>query len=378
MISRRNFIKTTSASLALAGFPIQGQTKELANGKVVVIILEGGLDGLVAVPPIGDKYLLKQRKQLVSDKTIKLNPFFAIHPNLGGFANMLNNNQAFVVHATSFPYIKRSHFEGQNVIESGDVIPFNTKSGWLGRSLELAKIPGQALSIDMPLLIRGTSKLDNYYPVDWKDSTSNIIETSKLLSTYYKQDIKNSFNKINTKYKDPPAFFARDAISLAKHAGKELSLPSGPSAAVIRVNEFDTHAQQGVDNGKVSDQLQELDNIFIALKQSLQSTWDNTIILTLTEFGRTVKMNGSSGTDHGYGTASLLAGGLLNKSGILTQWPGLSNNDLFEGRDLMATIDFRSICAACIEKAYGLDHDIIADKVFFEPNLTRHYDKLFG
>ena len=155
-------------------------------------------------------------------------------------------------------------------------------------------------------------------------------------------------------------------------------MPSGPSAAVIRVNEFDTHAQQGVDNGKVSDQLQELDNIFIALKQSLQSTWDNTIILTLTEFGRTVKMNGSSGTDHGYGTASLLAGGLLNKSGILTKWPGLSNNDLFEGRDLMATIDFRSICAACIEKAYGLDHDIIADKVFFEPNLTRHYDKLFG
>ena len=378
MISRRSFIKTTSASLALAGFPIQGHTKELANGKVVVIILEGGLDGLAAVPPIGDKYLLKQRKRLVSNKTVKLNPFFGIHANLGGFANMLNNNEAYIVHATSFPYIKRSHFEGQNVIESGDIIPFNTKSGWLGRSLELANIPGQALSIDMPLLIRGSSELDNYFPADWKNSTSNIKETAKLLSNYHDIDIKKSFKKVTDKYISPPDFFARDAISLAKHAGKELSLPNGASAAVIRVNQFDTHAQQGIDDGNGSDQLMELDNIFLALKQSLKSTWDNSIILTITEFGRTVKMNGSSGTDHGYGTASLLAGGLLKKSGILTQWPGLSNNELFQGRDLMATIDFRSICAACIEKAYGLDHDTIADRVFFEPKLERYYSKLFG
>ena len=165
---------------------------------------------------------------------------------------------------------------------------------------------------------------------------------------------------------------------MAKYAGKQLSLPEGPSAAVLRVQEFDTHANQGTDWGPHSRQLTELDDIFLGLKSGLKAAWGKTVILTLTEFGRTVKVNGSVGTDHGYGSAGLMAGGLLKKGQVITQWPGLATKDLFEKRDLQSTIDYRSVCAACIETAYRLDHDIVAENVFYEPALPRMTDKLFG
>ena len=111
------------------------------------------------------------------------------------------------------------------------------------------------------------------------------------------------------------------------------------------------------------------------LKKGLGPSWENTVALTLTEFGRTVRMNGSSGTDHGYGTVGLLAGGLLGKSSVLADWPDMKK--LFEGRDLRSTIDYRAVCAACIERAFLLDHKAIASKVFFDPNLKKISDQIF-
>ena len=110
----------------------------------------------------------------------------------------------------------------------------------------------------------------------------------------------------------------------------------------------------------------------------LGRSWNDSIILTITEFGRTVKANGSAGTDHGYGSVGLLAGGMLNGGKILSKWPGISENDLFQKRDLMSTIDYRSICAACIEKAYNIPHDVIATKIFNEKKLERLYQHLFA
>jgi len=377
MISRRFFLQTSSASLALAGIPTSGYTNDLPHGNIVVVILEGGMDGLMAVAPIGDPFLNKQRKTLISNSPIKLNPFFALHPSLGGYAGMMADGDAVVVHATNFPYIKRSHFEGQNVMESGNMMPFSDRTGWLGRALDLAEMPGRALSIDMPLIIRGSKNLDNYYPANLTGAASPDVHIAQLLMKDHNNQSAVSFERLADKYKKPPKFVARDPVTLAKYAGNQLRLPEGPSAAVIKVNEFDTHANQGVDDGKHSRQLSELDDIFLGLKAGLGSAWSNTVILTLTEFGRTVKVNGAAGTDHGYGSAGLLAGGLLRKSQIITKWPGLSNTDLFEKRDLYATIDYRSICAACIEYAYGLDHDKIAKFIFYEPNLERFTDKLF-
>ena len=136
MLSRRLFLQSSTASLALAGIPISGYTADLPKGNIVVIILEGGMDGLAAVPPIGDPSLIKQRKKLSLNEPISLNPFFGLHPSLGGYAGMLADGDATIVHATSFPYVKRSHFEGQNVMEFGNMVPFADRTGWLGRALD--------------------------------------------------------------------------------------------------------------------------------------------------------------------------------------------------------------------------------------------------
>lgn len=378
MFSRRMFLQTASASLALAGLPISGYTADLPKGNIVVILLEGGLDGLMAVPPIGDLTLEKQRKILLSASPIKLNPFFGLHPSLGGYAGMMADGDASVVHATNFPYVKRSHFEGQNVMESGNLQPFSDRTGWLGRALDLAQMPGRALSMDMPLIIRGGTELDNYYPSSLRGSADPDVGLAELLMQEHGETAAQSFEKISLKYVKPPKFAARDQVSLAKYAGQQLQLPEGPSAAVFRVAEFDTHALQGSDEGKHSRQLAELDDIFLGLKAGLREAWANTVILTLTEFGRTVKVNGTEGTDHGYGSAGLLAGGMLKKGQVIAQWPGLKTKDLFEERDLQTTIDYRSVCAACIEQAYGLDHDVIAERVFYEPGLPRLTHLLFG
>ncbi len=378
MLSRRHFIRNSSTTLFLAGIPISGFTQNLPQGNIIVIILEGGMDGLASVPPIGDTDLEKHRKVILAEHPIHLNPFFALHPSLGGFAGMLADGEASIVHATNFPYVKRSHFEGQNIIESGNMQAFADRTGWLGRALDLAKMPGRALSIDMPLIIRGSTDLDNYYPTSLTGAAKPAAQLAEILSQEFQENSAESFKRISEKYSKKLKFAARDPVSLAKYAGQQLSIKEGPSAAVLRVSEFDTHANQGTDEGQHATQLTELDDIILGLKSGLRDAWKQTVILTLTEFGRTVKVNGTAGTDHGYGSVGLLAGGLLKKGQVITQWPGLQKRDLFEGRDLMATIDYRSVCAACIEKAYNLDHDMISESIFYEKNLARMTDMLFA
>ena len=150
MITRRHFLSRTGAGLFLAGYPIHGFTKNAVNGRIVVILLEGGMDGLLAVPPVGDDNLYKQRKAIVASNPLKLNPLFGIHPNFRNFSSMLVNEEASIVHATSFPYVGRSHFEGQNVLQGGLIAPFSIKTGWLGRAMDAAKLAGQAMSLDAP------------------------------------------------------------------------------------------------------------------------------------------------------------------------------------------------------------------------------------
>ena len=153
-LSRRDFLKASGASLFLSGIPLPGFTSDNPPGNISVIILEGGMDGLTAVPPFGDPNLEKMRSSLIPEDYLKLNSFFGLHPSLKKLSSFMATNNASIVHATSFPYKKRSHFEGQNLVEGGGLSPFSEKTGWLGRSLELAKIPGRALSLDMPLILR--------------------------------------------------------------------------------------------------------------------------------------------------------------------------------------------------------------------------------
>ena len=378
-LTRREFLKVSGASLFLAGLPLPGFTKDKPPGTISVIMLEGGMDGLTAVPPFGDPNLLKMRRNLTSNNFLKLNSFFGLHPSFQYFGGLMAKNNASIVHATNFPYTKRSHFEGQNLMQGGGLSPFSETTGWLGRSLDFARVPGRSLSLDMPLVLRGMSENDNFYPASIKSSSDLMTQLIDTISMAHQQEGSEVFKKISKKSTQKDSIVPRDPASLAKFAGKAMSQEGGPLSSVIKVSQFDTHANQGADEFSRHGKLLKLvDEIIGGYKEGLGDAWDRSIILTLTEFGRTVLENGTWGTEHGYGSAGLLAGGAITKSRVISKWPGLAKNEQFEKRDLMSTIDYRSVCAACVENALGLDHDFIADKVFFTPKLPRVYDHIFS
>ncbi len=378
-LTRREFLKASGASLFLAGIPLPGFTQDKPPGTISVILLEGGMDGLTAVPPFGDPNLSKMRRGLTPENYLKLNSFFGLHPSFKYFAGLMAKNNASIVHATNFPYTKRSHFEGQNLMQGGGLNPFSETSGWLGRALDLARTPGRSMSLDMPLVLRGMSDNDNFYPANIRGSSNLMTQLIDSISMSHSEEGSEVFKKVSKKSTQKDSIVPRNPASLAKYAGKAMAQENGPLSSVIKVDQFDTHAHQGSDEyGRHGKQLTLIDDIIAGYKEGLGDAWDRSIILTLTEFGRTVLENGTQGTEHGYGTAGLLAGGAISKSRVISNWPGLAKNDQFEQRDLMSTIDYRSVCAACIENALGLDHDLIAEKVFFTPKLPRVYKNIFS
>jgi uncharacterized protein (DUF1501 family) len=383
-ISRRDFLKGTATSLFLAGFnfPVLASTTRKKN--LIVIMLRGGMDGLCAVPVIGDKKFEKIRKGILIDDPIKLNSDFGLHPKLKGFNECWNENTGAVVHATSIPYTARSHFEGQNLMESGGKVPYKDKTGWLGRGMNLANLKedGLALSLPMPLLLRGVPKNNNFYPTDGKLPREDTLE---LLKSVYadssEEELLDMMNFIKKRKSEQmmgggQSYDQRNNKNLAMKAGQVLSDPNGPRVAVFEVNGFDTHAAQGGIDGTHTKCLVEMDTIIQNLKIS-QKTYENSIILTVTEFGRTIKKNGGNGTEHGYGTAVFLAGGLVKKSQVHTDWPGLKRKELFDGRDLNATIDARSIYASAMSTVFDLDFKRVEKEVFFGDKLQNLSDKLF-
>ena len=384
-ISRRDFLKGSATTLFLAGFNLPALAASSKKKNLVVIMLRGGMDGLCAVPIIGDKNFEKRRKNILIENTIKLNSDFALHPKLKGFNDCWNENTGSIVHATSIPYTQRSHFEGQNLMESGGRVAYQEKTGWVGRAMKLAKLQGDglALSLPMPLLLRGIPKNNNYFPVDGKLPQKDTLDLLRSVYAESSEDELLEMMDFIKKRKDEQmmsgygGYDKRKNNNLAKQAAVYLRKANGPRVAVFEVNGFDTHAAQGGIDGTHTKCLVEMDEIFNNLKDNLQEAYKDTIILTVTEFGRTVKQNGGNGTEHGYGTAIFMAGGLIKKSQVHTDWPGLKKKELYQGRDLNATIDARSVYASAMSTVFDLDFKRIQKDVFWGEDLQNLSDKLF-
>ena len=384
-ISRRDFLKGSATTLFLAGFNLPALAAASKKKNLVVIMLRGGMDGLCAVPIIGDKNFEKRRKNILIENTIKLNSDFALHPRLKGFNECWKENTGSIIHATSIPYTQRSHFEGQNLMESGGRVAYQEKTGWVGRAMKLAKLQGDglALSLPMPLLLRGVPKNNNYFPAS---GSLPRKETLDLLRSVYAESSEDELLEMMDfikKRKDEQMMSGttghgkRKNKNLAKQAAVYLRKSDGPRVAVFEVNGFDTHAAQGGVDGTHTKCLVEMDDIIKNLKENLKEAYDDTIILTVTEFGRTIKQNGGNGTEHGYGTAIFMAGGLLKKSQVYTDWPGLKRKEMYEGRDLNATIDARSVYASAMSSVFDLDFKRIQKDVFWGEDLQNLSDKLF-
>ena len=379
-INRRNFLKTTAlTSLYFAGFGVPSLANSGPKKNLVVVMLRGGMDGLCAIPIKGDKNFEKLRSKINLDKTLGLTSDFDLHPALETFKYLWDKNLGAAVHATNIPYTGRSHFDGQNLMESGGKIPYQEKTGWLGRAMKLAGLTGNglALSLPMPLLIRGVPMNNNYYPVgDRLPSPSTLQIIQEAFKEYNEKLLSENLKIVLTRNLRNQG--SRKSWALAASAGDELSRSNGPRVAVFEVDGFDTHAAQGATNGAHADCLSDYDNILKALKQSMTNeAFKNTLIVTLTEFGRTIKQNSSNGTEHGYGSAIFLAGGLVKKAQVHTDWPGLKRKELFEGRDLNSTIDARSVYASAMSTVFNLDFKRIQKEVFFGDKLENLSDKLF-
>jgi len=378
--TRRNFLTGGSTTLFFSGFLPKITLGNTKKNNLIVISLRGGMDGLTALPVIGDKRLKKLRKKLILEHTLKLNSDFALHPKLEIFHQLWKKDKAAFVHATNIPYTGRSHFDGQNLMETGGHVPYKEKTGWLGRGLLASNIIGEGLAIalPMPLLLRGVPKNNNFFP------SPDYVKT-KIIDYIY-DEFKGEHNTLiqstlDTIKKRPIsmqiATNSYDRKKLAKEAAKQLKDQNGPRVAVFELDGFDTHAAQGGVDGAHADELEEINNIVETLHRDLGEAFNNTLIVTLTEFGRTIKQNGGYGTEHGYGSAVLMAGGLLKKSQVYTDWPGLNKKELFEGRDLRSTIDARAIYNSAMAVCFNKDPKFLQREVFWGDNLPDLTDTLF-
>ena len=377
--TRRSFLKGGLATLFFSGMPLPGLSNSKKKKNIIIIMLRGGMDGLTAVPIISDPSLNKLRKNIIIEDVLKLNTDFALHPKLQTFNELFAKQQAAVVHATSIPYTGRSHFEGQDLMETGSLTPYASKTGWLGRGLNLTNnsLDGLALALPMPLILRGSQNNNNFFPSRKKVPVGKLLDEIKII--YEAKGESKLAKNLDLIINRPLSMLVDDKnlSTLSRVAGETLRSDNGPNVAVFDIEGFDTHSAQGDVEGKHAEHLYEVDTVVQTLQQYLKEAFEDTLILTVTEFGRTVSENSGRGTEHGYGSAILMAGGLLKKSQVYSDWPGLKQNNLFEGRDLQSTIDARSVYASAMSTVFDLDFELIKREVFWNEDVKDLSNKLF-
>jgi uncharacterized protein (DUF1501 family) len=348
--------------------------------RFIFVILRGAMDGLAAIPPYGDRAYAAARGGMALPKTAytPLDNFYGAHISLANFTAMFKNGEAAVLHAVSTPYRERSHFDAQNVLETGGTTAHGLHDGWLNRALSVYGASGLAVGQTIPLALQGDKAVGTWAPAaDGLPEDTLLIALEKL----YRKDallhaaleqavgvhgIADGATQGMGKMKQGPKGLANKQAmeSTVTAVGKILSDPKGPRIATIELGGWDTHAQQGLDRGALANNFAALDAGFGAIKPAMGALWDKTVILAATEFGRTVAGNGTNGTDHGTASCAFLLGGAVNGGRVVAEWPGLDKAQQFEGRDLRPTMDLRQAAKAVLADHLRLASADIDTRVF--------------
>ena len=296
------------------------------------MLLRGGMDSLQAIVPAFDPQLMKHRRSLAGAVLDDLNPLdrgFGLHPELTTLFDWYKKEEMSPVVAVASPYRSRSHFDGQDFLETG-LTAINHDSGWLGRALEVTTREGLAVAHSLPVSLRGQGNASTWFPSRFRVAEEGLYhqlfrlyENDALLTDRLQQGLQTRAIAEGAMDKNKKAHFT----ALAKAAGMLLRNNDSPSALMLEMGGWDTHDNEVFRLGR---QLKELDEGMAALKKELGDVWQNTLVVIATEFGRTVKVNGTMGTDHGTGTALLLAGGACKGGRVLGEWPGLREPELYE------------------------------------------------
>jgi len=391
--TRRELLLASGTLFAWAYAPRLARA-EGRDPRFLVVVLRGALDGLAAVAPVGDPEWQRLRgdKALMpsgASAALPLDSFFALNPAMPNLHRLYKSGAATIVHATATPYRERSHFDGQDVLESGLGSPGAADSGWLNRALASLQPAGRvtgggkdafAIGPIAPLVVRGpapvlswtprrlppasddtlTRVLDLYRHTD--PMLARALEERLGLATIARAGGMDGQQPRAAGAGQVRAYFAESAGMAAKF----LARPDGPRIGALAFDGWDTHADEGVMNGRLANLLAALDGAIAAIESEMKETWRDTVVAVITEFGRTAHINGTDGTDHGTATVALLAGGALKGGRVVADWPGLKPANLHEGRDLKPTTDLRGVLKGVLKDHLRLDEAVLASKVFPE------------
>lgn len=357
--------------------------------RLVVIILRGAMDGLDVIQPYGDPALAGLRQNLPAGEAgnaIDLDGFYALHPHFAPLKPLYDAGEFGAVHAVSTPYRdKRSHFDGQDILEAGlpDLTGGGLRDGWLNRMLQV--VPGleaeiaYAVGREQLLILSGDAPSAHWAP----DTRLQISSNARaLLNVVHHDDplfrdasaaaidIAEQVNLDEIVAEETAELLAQDATTAAVGVNKEhvkiarfaaTRLRQDTRIASFSINGWDTHVRQ-LNSMKKRGEV--LSDTILTLRAGLGPIWDKTAVLCLTEFGRTARENGSGGTDHGTGSAMLYAGGALRGGQVIGDWPGLGDGNLYAGRDLLPTRDVRAHAAWVMRGLIGLDQTTLEQAIF--------------
>jgi uncharacterized protein (DUF1501 family) len=402
-LTRRDMLRHGAAAAGMAfGARFSLAAPAAGDARFVFILLRGALDGLAAVPPYADPDYARLRGPLAiappgsADGALPLDGTFGLHPAFAFLHEAYGDRQLLVMHAVATPYRERSHFDGQDVLESGLTVPHATQTGWLNRAL--AGLPagthgrevGVALGENVPLVLRGPSPIASWAPsvlpgID-DDTLQRIADryaTDPVLGQRLADALATDHIATESMTETAPTMDGADAapradgapraqpgaaryLETVRTAAAFLKRPDGPSVAVFDTLGWDTHFNEGGAQGQLRARLGVLDQALRTFRDSMGPAWSRTVVLLATEFGRTAAANGTRGTDHGTGAAAFLLGGAVDGGRVLADWPGLSPTALYQGRDVRPTLDLRLVAKSVLHdhlhiSTRTLDGEVFAD-----------------
>jgi uncharacterized protein (DUF1501 family) len=394
--TRRELLLGSGVLFAWAFVPRLARA-EGRDPRFLTIVLRGGLDGLAAVAPVGDPDWVKLRGDnaltLEGKKPgLPLNGFFALNPAMPNVHRLYQEGHATIVHAAATPYRERSHFDGQDMLESGLPKPGAVDSGWLNRALAGLEPSRDAIASGRkafavgpitPLVVRGAAPVLSWTPPRLQpvsdDTTLRVLDLYRHTDPAFAQGLEQGLGVtsiaraggVTENRPDVPdipgggiervrAYFAEAAGAAAKF----LAAPEGPRVGALAFDGWDTHVQEGAVTGRLADLLGALDGAIGAIKTNMGEAWNETVVTLVTEFGRTARVNGNAGTDHGTATVALLLGGALKGGRVIADWPGVKEADLYEKRDLKATTDLRAVLKGLLRDHLRVDERALTADIF--------------
>lgn len=388
--SRRGFIKIAGLgggfALTHSLLPVRFAFSDTLNNKrLLVVILRGALDGLAAVIPFGDRSYTDARGIMAlpqnGDAMVNLDNYFALHIALKPLLPLYEQRQMLIYHAAATSYRDRSHFDAQDLLENGSDKPHTLATGWLNRAIATLSHSPKAMSVgvSIPLILRGGAKIGSWAPSilpnvdeDFLSRVIHLYQSDPLLldAITRAKEMRDAGNNKGDLVRGQRAF-----IGIMQKIAEFMAPASGARIATVEIGGWDTHANQGLVKGNLPNNLGILAEGLINFQKSMGAVWKDTAVLCITEFGRTVKGNGSEGTDHGTASVAFLLGGSVNGGRVAGDWPSLDK--LYEGRDLIPANDLRALLKTTLHQHLSISEDKLENSVF--PNSTRIWlkEKLF-